>query len=250
MKSYISLVLVPLLACCVGEFEPTKTRVKARNLTEPLSSLLQLDNQVHSEPKLTCAQISQRIIGESKRISSKCQLSEVVVSPVQVVDSLYIAKCEYQHRWWGFFGVLIFSRGQLNWLHKSCDTDTIVEQSIFGTRGFVHSDFENPLIEVFGMTHMGNGSYYLFEFADNTPKLLLKTRGLDCHTGDWITFVGDCLTPTYTDLDDDGHFDVVLTGIVDEGISYDDKIAVFNLRYEYRKAFVWRSSRHRFVEVS
>jgi hypothetical protein len=141
-------------------------------------------------------------------------LSRVLLGPVPGRPDLVTAICDYQDGWWGFFGVYRLSSGRVRW-QAAVDVEPD-EQSIHSIRGLQLQGFRNPIIEVFGKTHMGNGNLYLYELRDRTLVLLLTTRAVDFHWSDGSTFRTGLLNTGYPDLNGDGFSDVVLEGSVEE----------------------------------
>ncbi len=177
------------------------------------------------ENHLVCSRISKVLIANSENI-----LTRALVYPVPESESLFVAICDSIVQWWGRVCFLEYVDGQIVW-QADCN-EWIVEQSVYRVRAISNPNGDGHLIEVFGMTHMGNGSYYLFELVGRSFKNVLKAWAVDVHTGDWKTIRKDILAPEFEDVDGDGYLDVVLTGVIDEGISYDDKVSPFSVSYK------------------
>lgn len=171
-------------------------------------------------------------------------LHRIEVSPITGEDQLYVAVRDWITNWSGDFICFKYSGGQIEW--TATLSEEPVEQSILEVRGFHLRGFPNPLVEVFGITHMGNGNLYLYELCGRELRLLLLTRAIDQHAG--LNLIrGPHLTVEYRDLDGDGYPDVELTGIVEE-YSDDPHLEAPIRSYPCRKVFLWNPSIHRFLE--
>lgn len=122
----------------------------------------------------------------------------------------YVAMIDWQQRWWG------------TWCYFRTDGGLIteivwggqVEQSVHQVAGFRDERFEGVLVAVHGITHMGNGSYYLQQVREGRVHDLIETRAVDWHQGgDRRILGGGVLWPLYADFDLDGYKDVFLQGV-------------------------------------
>jgi hypothetical protein len=171
-------------------------------------------------------------------------LHRVVIVPVQGTEDTYVAIRDWIDSWSGDFVCFHYRNGRIEGTATVPEAPT--EQSILAVRGFRLNGLPNPVVEVFGITHMGNGCYYLYELAGRELRLLLVTRGVDRHA-DLNLIRGEHLSPRYVDLNGDGFIDVELTGTVEE---YDDDphIEAPLCSYPCRKVFHWNPTSRLFVE--
>jgi hypothetical protein len=118
------------------------------------------------------------------------------------------------------------------------------EQSIHKARGISLAGFKNPIIEIFGITHRGNGNLYLYELEGQQLLLLLETRAVDFNA-DLLQFRNGTLTADYMDLDGDGISDLILTGVIEE---WDDKGTLLVGSRPCRQVFLWNVESRAFRE--
>jgi hypothetical protein len=173
-------------------------------------------------------------------------LQRIEVHRVPGRPDLFAAVCDTETHWWGTFCVLAMADGNIAWT-ATFDGEGPTEQSILRIRPLRLKGFSNPLIEVFGTTHMGHGDYYLYELRGRTLKCLLKTFAVDSHA-DCNLIRGDALNVSYTiTAAAAAATEITFTGIIDE---YDD--GPHNRRpiasNPCRKVFRWQQNEDRFVE--
>ncbi|MBI4618263.1 MAG: hypothetical protein HY720_31985 [Planctomycetes bacterium] len=140
----------------------------------------------------------------------------IEIYPLEGVSSVYLAIVEWAVDWGGTFDCFGVKDGTVEWvagedLHGH---EPITEQSILSVRGIVVPGLEDPVVEVYGQTHMGNGALHVFVLRGRTLHLLGETRAVDGHD-DGATFHGGVLRAEYEDFNEDGAIDIVLLGIVD-----------------------------------
>ena len=139
--------------------------------------------------------------------------------------SLFAAIIAQDVDWWEDLKVGDYKEGKIEWFSTK---DGPTEQSILSARFLNLEGFENPLIEVYGQTHMGHGSFYLYEVKDNRVELIFQTGGAVDINSDisWQPdnhakygygncgekYSGGKLSANYGDLDADGVSDIILGG--------------------------------------
>jgi hypothetical protein len=144
--------------------------------------------------------------------------------------------------------VVSFQGGRIQWTVAPSEED-VDEQSFIRARAVRLRGVTGPLVEVFGMTHMGNGNYYLFQLRGRELRLTLKTFAVDTHWPDNNLIQGEHLRPQYLDLNGDGYDDVALTGVVQKfGRDPDADPAPPYQAIPCQKIFHWNPQRERFVE--
>jgi hypothetical protein len=167
-------------------------------------------------------------------------LVRVVASPVPGRPNVFVAICDTETEWWGTFQcVECTPDGRILWK----TSDEIGEQSVHKARAITVPGFANPLIEVFGITHMGNGSLYLYELRGQSLHRVLETRAVDRNDAGGV-FHDTTLTPHYADLNADGHADLTLTGVILERTARQASLR----STPCRKVFLWHPAERRFVE--
>ena len=170
-------------------------------------------------------------------------IKRIEAFPVPGSPTLFIAICDHEPHWWGFFGLYKLEEGHIAW-QASCDKPPD-ENSIRNLQARTLPGFGAPIVEVYGMTHMGNGNLYLYELQNRKLVLLLKTRAVDDHWGDGFVFHEGRLIPKYTDLNGDGVTDLVLKGDIEERVEQGNRLVSAHL---CQKVFLWNKDRHRFEE--
>ncbi|MEK7468828.1 MAG: hypothetical protein AAB074_15740 [Planctomycetota bacterium] len=182
------------------------------------------------------------------------ELRAITSVPVAGHPDLLGAICDYEGQWWGFMTVYGVEEDAIVW-QAECENQP-GEQSVREMRALALHGIPNPVFEVFGQTHMGNGGLYLYELRGRKLVLLLETRAVDDHD-DRYTYKGGLLSPCYRDIDLDGYDDLDLTGTVvdkgeddgdtiegEEGIIRRDPVSEFPCR----KVFFWDQDLGHFVE--
>ena len=146
---------------------------------------------------------------------------------------------EYQKDWWEDFSVGRYKNGEIKWLElEGWPEKAYMENSILSAKWLNLKGITTPILEIYGITHMGNGDIYLFKVSGNKYSLIFATRAV---SGFWSTgnspsqdlkkygyancqktFKDDKLTATYQDLNTDGISDLILTGATE--VICDDKV--------------------------
>lgn len=123
------------------------------------------------------------------------------------------------------------------WLSIS---DPPTEQSVLSVRFVALKGISDPMLEVYGKTHVGHGNLYLYRVSSNEVSLLFSTKAVDAYNEEvWRpggypeygyatcgrVYKGEQLRASYTDENGDGVSDVVLSGnvevICEDVLSYD-----------------------------
>jgi hypothetical protein len=186
-------------------------------------------------------------------LRANSQLQNVRIIPCKASPELFIAILVEENHWWETSRIVRFKNHQIVW---QASIDTLPEgQSIYTARQISLTGFPDLFIEVFDMTHMGNGFYYLYSLHGSHARLMLQTRAVDRNmdgaeqVGDSVgcsqVYKNDSLTSSYTDLNHDGYADIHLTGVV---LTYaqDDKTLL--RQCPIQKVFLYNKKRHRFIE--
>lgn len=153
----------------------------------------------------------------------------------------FVALCDSLHSWWGFFGVYEILNGTVLWQAEVPDEPT--EQSILSARSVAIPGLVDPIIEVYGQTHRGNGGLHLYALRERTLHLLLETPAVDFHD-DGFVLEGGRLAAEYADVNGDGFGDVSLSGRVQEFDLADEKTIIRSWPCE--RCFVWNPTKRLF----
>jgi len=138
---------------------------------------------------------------------------EIHISAVAGRANEYVAIIDFESHWWGtwcWFNTRDGRIAEVLWDDDRIHSEACVHQ----IRGFVLPGFRGTIVEAYGMTHMGNGGYYLMQLHKDRAELLVDTLGVDRHRTSWDLAVleGSLLSAQYFDYDKDGFIDVVLRG--------------------------------------
>jgi hypothetical protein len=165
--------------------------------------------------------------------------------------NLFIAILQEDPDWWETLNVVNYKDGKIRW--KAQFDSLPGEQSIRSARQITLKGITNPLIEVYGQTHNGNGFFYLYELNGKTAKLLLMTRAVDESSDGAVEinhqyydriFKNGHLKPTYKDFNQDGISDVKLTGTI---LICLDKEHIYK-QYPAQKVFIYNKTKKKYVQ--
>ena len=142
--------------------------------------------------------------------------------------SLFFTIIAREKDWWEDIRVGRNRGGSIQWV--TIDKEP-AESSILKARFLTVRGFSNPILEVYGQTHMGNGALYLYGVGATEVKLLLTVpAAVDSyfddatrpehyerygysHCGEVIR--GEALESRYADINNDGVDDHALHGVID-----------------------------------
>jgi hypothetical protein len=178
--------------------------------------------------------------------------AHVEVVPVSGRQNEYVAIADWTHGWfgcWCWFRMDGPRIAEIVWSGQ-------VEQSMHKLRAFSHPLWEGVIVEAYGMTHMGNGCYYLFHVHHGGVETLITTRAVDAHLGSDGAVLqesdGFVMPARYYDFDKDGFTDVVLQGRVvtvkspDQYWAHGQTLGWDGLEHPVRKVFLWSPDRAAF----
>ncbi|MEK7070840.1 MAG: hypothetical protein AAB966_03470, partial [Patescibacteria group bacterium] len=191
---------------------------------------------------------NQIINGQSEQLEA----IELVYSQ----DKKYVlAQVESEEDWWEELKVGRINNSDINWF----TIDKIPsEQAILSAKFIDLKGFNNPLVEVYGLTHVGHGFLYIYEIQNDSLKLLFETVAVDYNPDTrWAPgnfkkygysecgeiFSGGKLRSEYRDVNKDGFLGLILRGTQEiicdsEGGSnqvYDIKVSAIPVE----KIFLW-----------
>lgn len=189
------LLIFAMLAGCAATVDnsddKSATTSPSESQPEPESLERQLIDRLLSDTNLADLESFERL--------------ELVSIPGEA--EVYAAICDWDEEWWGTACVFEVEAGRIVKLQELDQT----EQSMFRIRCITLEQFPEPLLEAYGKTHMGHGSYYLYRINGSQAELLIDTDAVDFHH-DRDVLWGGMLRPLYRDVNDDGYLDVNLSG--------------------------------------
>jgi len=140
-------------------------------------------------------------------------------------QSTFLAIMEREKDWWEELRVGKRDHDKIKWLKIE---NPPTENSILSARWIKLKGFAGPILEVYGETHNGHGDLYLYQLNIDKLSLIFQTSAVDHHhDSKWHpqnyqkyglgtcgeTYTHGKLSATYSDINNDGVFDVKLTGI-------------------------------------
>lgn len=146
------------------------------------------------------------------------------VQAIPYDSSLFATIVEYEKDWWEDINIGRIKDGKIKWLEIN---EIPHENSILSAEWVKLSGADIPILEVYAKTHMGNGDIYLYKVNGNEATLFFATFAV---SGYWSlgdsednikkygysecgeTYQNGKLFSTYSDLNNDGIFDLTLTG--------------------------------------
>lgn len=183
-------------------------------------------------------------------------------------NSLFFSVAEWEKDWWEQLKIGRLSNWKIEWLKMENLPD---EQSILQAKFLRLEGFDNPIMEVYGRTHVGHGAFYLYKIENDKAELLLMSPAVDFNNDNrWLPEneekygYGTCgelyrdgkLVSHYEDINSDGITDVVLSGkkevICEDQIEKED--GEWDFEYikvaesEVRKVFLWDKGKGKFFE--
>jgi hypothetical protein len=181
------------------------------------------------------------------------RMKDVTIIKCNTDPNLFITILVREKDWWEDIQVVNFSNGHILWTAKF---DTLPSsQSILSARQISLKGIALPLIEVFDVTHQGNGYYYLYELKGKQARLITQTRAVDWNFDEGLEFnhkvdcsiiyKGGKLTPIYRDVNNDGITDIILKGTI-QIFESDWKTKL--KEYPAQKVLVYNITKKRFIE--
>lgn len=235
MKSAAPILLLLLAACVAREPGPVATTVPGP-IAQPVTVALEpadIDFAVL---------LHQDYYANYPDEGPYLPFDHVEVVPVTGRPDEFVAIVDMVHHWWGcwcWFRMEGPRIAEIVWGGQG-------EQCMHKLRAFSHPMWEGVIVEAYGMTHMGNGHYYLFHVHGGRIETLIETRAVDAHVGGdgaVLQESDDHVMPaSYYDSDKDGFTDVVLQGRVVTVESPDWcgwSIGWDGLERPVRKVFLW-----------
>lgn len=196
------------------------------------------------------------------------ELSDMEAIQVEFYDrSIFAVIVEWEKDWWEELRVGKTENGKVTWLDAR---NLPTEQSIFSARFITLSGITNPVLEVYGETHAGHGSFYVYEVKDNKLGLLLETVAVDINDDiRWAPdnnkkygyencgerYEGGKLHNEYRDINGDKMADIILSGteekICEEAKNWNSSPLEFfevkAAKAKVEKIFLWSGVEKKFM---
>jgi len=198
---------------------------------------------VKTAPSFGTDQLIHLLLVIDRESNPEHPLDRLEAFPIPGEEGWYVTIEDTWAHWFGSFGCYKVEDGRI-W--EAGISEAPLEQSILELRGVRLQGFSRACVEVFGMTHMGNGDYYLYALEGGNLRCVLKTRAVDWHKDENLIRDGK-LSVTYRDLNGDGVDDVEFTGIVEEYPDGDFDAKPLRT-YPCRKVFFWKAGLQCFEE--
>jgi hypothetical protein len=168
--------------------------------------------------------------------------ARVELVPIPGASTRYAAILDWDSEWWGCACVFEAADGRISRVQVLEHT----EQSIWRVRCIAVESIEDPLLEIYGKTHMGHGNYYLYRLRPERAQLIIRTTAVDYHRDDDVLWGGE-LRPEYRDANGDGLTDVILSGMRYYNLE-EDWMPGWKHQEEIAKCFLYHPQRGTFVE--
>ena len=192
-----------------------------------------------SQSWISPLELREKVLKSHKKDDPEEEIEDIEIG--KLYDSqLFFAIIENQKDWWEYFDIgKIGKHDKVTWLEiESWPEGVYMQNSILSARWVELKGFNEPILEVYGITHMGNGSIYLFRVKQDTYDLIFSTFAVDRHyEAHWEpenykkysygtcseVFQNDKLAVDYSDVNHDGVSDITLSGIMELSCESEEK---------------------------
>ena len=182
----------------------------------------------------------------------------------------FLAQIEWEKDWWEDFKVGRIKNQNIIWFPIDKPPH---EQAILSAKFIDLKGFNNPLVDVYGLTHAGHGYLYIYEIKNDSLNLLFETVAVDSNPdirwapenykkyGYWNCgeiFSGDKLVSEYKDINKDGISDLILSGTKEIVCEKEERYLEY-LRNAYEikadsvkieKIFLWDKNKYAWIETA
>lgn len=201
-------------------------------------------------------------------------ISEIVMGQDQEVEDIelqynedkkyFLAEVEWEKDWWEELNVGRLTDEKIEWISINKPPG---EQAILSAKFIDLKGFNNPLVEVYGLTHAGHGSLYIYEIQNHVVKLLFEIKAVDFNPDTrWAPdnfkkyehgtcgeiFSDGKLVSEYKDVNNDGMADIILSGKQEIICESDDTYEIDNnfkpAGIPINKIFLWDKIERTWVE--
>lgn len=208
--------------------------------------LIVLSSFIFYAPGFSVLPIKSAVLAEMSD-EEKVYIKDIEITRYNDFSPLFLAEIIEEDDWWESLKVGLYQYGKIKWLTMAMEPQN---GSILSTRFLRLKGFDSPLVEVYGQTHAGHGTIYLYEVEDDRLALLFSTFAVDFNPDiSWApdnhgkygysncgeAFTGGKLAADYNDINNDGYQEIILSGrqdiICEEDIivNYPDHIDEFKV---------------------
>jgi len=212
-------------------------------------------------PGFSVLPIKSAVLAEMSA-EEKAYIKDIEITRYNDFSPLFLAEIIEEDDWWESLKVGLYQYGRIKWLKIATEPQN---GSILAARFLRLKGFANPLVEVYGQTHAGHGTIYLYEVEDNRLALLFSTFAVDFNPDiRWApdnhekygygncgeVFIGGKLAADYNDINNDGHQEIILSGrqdiicekeITEKCPDHIDEVKVASL--PVKEVFLWNEGR-------
>ncbi len=211
------------------------------------------------------ARINDQIIKEQNQAIEGIELS------YSRDKKYFLAQIEQEKDWWEKFRVGRLINEKITWLPIDKPIDgPFGEQAILSAKFIDLKEFDNPIAEVYGLTHAGHGYLYIYEIQNDELNLLFATPAVDYNPDTrWAPgnfekygyrecgeiFSNGKLTSEYKDINKDGASDLILSGTKeiiceerDEYYQNASEIKAGSIQIE--KKILWNKNKHTWIDTA
>ncbi|MEK7089174.1 MAG: hypothetical protein AAB913_03530 [Patescibacteria group bacterium] len=193
-----------------------------KKLISQSANILLVTNQ-ESDPWISNFDLREKILNYHKQVDPEEDIEDIQVDALYD-SSLFWDIVENEKDWWEYLEIGKIKNDKIRWLDIN---QAPHENSILSVAWLELEGFKEPILEVYAITHMGNGNIYLYKVENNKAKLFFTTFGASGYWalgdsndnyknyGYWNCgemYAGDKLLSEYYDLNNDNISDLILTG--------------------------------------
>ena len=185
--------------------------------------LIVLFSFIFYAPGFSAMPIKSAVLAEIPA-NERAYIKDIEITRYNDFSPLFLAEIIEEDDWWESLKIGLYQYGRIKWLTIATEP---LNGSILAARFLRLKGFANPLVEVYGQTHAGHGTIYLYEVENDRLALLFSTFAVDFNPDiRWApdnhekygygncgeVFVGGELAADYNDINNDGYPDISLSG--------------------------------------